>query len=68
MTRCPPLCGRTRPRGVEKGKRVTTLEKEKMVRWAVDDKEDWGREKELEADHRKVDKMVPEVEKSIWEN
>ena len=59
MTRCPPLCGRTRPRGVEKGKRVTTLEKEKMVRWAVDDKEDWGREKELEADHRKVDKMVP---------
>jgi len=58
MTRCPPLCGRTRPRGVEKGKRVTTLEKEKMVRWAVDNKEDWEREKELEANHRKVDKMV----------
>ena len=32
MTRCPPLYGRTRPRGVEKGKRVTTLEEEKMVR------------------------------------
>jgi len=32
ITRCPPLCGRTRPKGVEKGKRVTTLEEEKMVR------------------------------------
>jgi len=29
-----------RPRGVEKGKRVTTLEEEKIVRWAVNDKED----------------------------
>jgi len=58
MTRCPPLYGRTRPRGVEKGKRVTTLEEERMVRWTVDDKEDWGREEELEVDHRKVDKMV----------
>jgi len=58
MTRCPPLCSRMRPRGVEKGKRVTTLEEEKMVRWSVDDKEDWGREEELEADHRKVDEMV----------
>jgi len=59
MTRCPPLCGRMRPRGVEKGKRVTTLEEEKMVRWAVDNKEDWGREEELEVDHRKVDEIVP---------
>ena len=59
ITRCPPLCGRMRPRGVKKGKRVTTLEEEKMVRWAVDDKEDWRREEELEADHRKVDEMVP---------
>ena len=59
ITRCPPLCGRMRPRGVKKGKRVTTLEEEKMVRWAVDDKEDWRREVELEADHRKVDEMVP---------
>jgi len=32
MMRCPPLYGRTRPRGVEKGKRVTTLEEEKMVK------------------------------------
>ena len=32
MTRCPPLCSRTRPRGVKKGKRVATLEEEKIVR------------------------------------
>ena len=32
MMRCPPLCGRTRPRGVEKEKRVTTLEEEKMMK------------------------------------
>jgi len=31
MTRCPPLCSRTRPRGVKKGKRVATLEEEKIV-------------------------------------
>jgi len=32
MTRCPPLCSRTRSRGVEKGKRIATLEEEKIVR------------------------------------
>ena len=30
----------------------------KIVRWAVDKKEDWGREEEIEADHRKVEEMV----------
>jgi len=59
MMRCPPLCSRTRPRGIKKGKRVATLEKEKMVRWAVDNKEDWGRKEELKADYRKIDEMVP---------
>jgi len=29
------------------------------VRWAVDKKENWERKKEIEADHRKVEKMVP---------
>jgi len=28
------------------------------VRWAVDEKEDWGREKEIETDHRRVEEMV----------
>ena len=39
MTRCPPLCGR-RPREVKRVKRVATLEEEKIVRWAIDDKKE----------------------------
>jgi len=44
MTRYPPLCGRTRKkkqeRKVKRGKRIVILEEEKIVRWAIDDKED----------------------------
>jgi len=43
MTRCPLLCGGVRIKEEErkkKGKRVATLEEEKIVRWAIDDKED----------------------------
>jgi len=40
------------------GKRVATLEEEKVVRWAVDDKKDWRREKEVEANHRKIKEIV----------
>jgi len=32
MTRCPPLCGRTKPRGIEKRKRVATLKEKRIVR------------------------------------
>jgi len=39
MTRCLPLCGRSSPKK-EKVKRVVTLEEEKIVRWAINDKED----------------------------
>jgi len=37
---------------------VVTLEEEKIVRWAVDDKEDWEREEKVEANHRKIEEMV----------
>jgi len=43
MTRCPLLCGGNKgkeEKRTRKGKRVVTLEEEKIVRWAVDDKED----------------------------
>jgi len=60
--RCPPLCGRNtrlkEKRVRKKVKRVVTLEEEKIVRWAVDDKEDWGREEEVKVDHRKIEEMV----------
>jgi len=29
------------------------------VRWTIDEKENWGREKEMEADHRKVEEIIP---------
>jgi len=57
MTRCPPLCGG----GSQRKKKVKMLaieEEEKIVRWAIDDKEDWGKEEEMEEDHRKIEEMV----------
>jgi len=63
MTRCPPLYGRAvlkrKEKKAAKGKRVATLEEERIVRWAIDNKEDWGREKEIEEDHRKIEELVP---------
>jgi len=62
MTRYPPLCegnkGKEEKRA-RKEKRVVILGEEEIVRWAVDSKEDWGREKEVEVDYRKIEKMVP---------
>jgi len=62
MTRCPPLCKgnkRREEKRIRKGKRVVTLKEEKIVRWAVDDKENREREEEVEVDHRKIKEMVP---------
>ena len=39
---------------------MVILEEEKIVRWAIDDKEDWERKEEVEADYRKIEKMVPQ--------
>jgi len=39
MTRCPPLCGR-KSQKKEKIKRIATEEEEKIVCWAIDNKED----------------------------
>ena len=62
MTRCLPLCRRNielkEEKRAKKGKRVATLEEEKIVRWAVDDEEDWEREEEVKVDHRKIEEMV----------
>jgi len=58
IMRCPPLCG-GRSQRKEKVKMIVTKEEEKIVHWAIDDKEDWGREEEIEEDHRKIEEMVP---------
>ena len=56
MTRCSPLCGKA----VKiKGKKEIKEDEKKIIRWAVDKKEEWGREKEIKMDHRKVEEMVP---------
>jgi len=39
MTRCPPLCG-GRSQKKEKVKRIVTEEEEKIICWAIDNKED----------------------------
>ena len=63
MTRCPLLCRRNtkseKGQKAKKGKRVVTLEEEKIVRWVIEDKEDWGRDEEVEVDHKKIEEMVP---------
>ena len=63
ITRYPPLCERNTKleKGQEekKGKRVVTLEEEKIVRWVMEDKEDWGRDKNVEEDYKKIEEMVP---------
>ena len=62
MTRCLPLCSRMilkkEERKGKKGKRLITLEKERIVKWAIDNKEDWGREEKIEEDHRKIEELV----------
>jgi len=58
VMRCLPLCSGRSPKK-EKVKRVVTLEEEKIVRWAIDDKEDWGKEEEMEENHRKIKEMIP---------
>jgi len=68
IMRYPPICGQyvgKKEMGPEirkgrKGKKEIQGDKIKRIRWAADKKEDWGREKEMELDHRKVEAMVPQ--------
>jgi len=55
MTKCSLLCGKSVK--IQKNKEVRE-EKQKIVKWIVDEKKGWKREKEIEVDHRKVEKMV----------
>jgi len=61
MMRCLPLCSRIgqKREKKKKEKRVATLEEEKIVRWTINNKEDWKREEEIKEDHRKIEEMVP---------
>jgi len=39
--------------------RKRELAEEKAISWAADEKEDWGREEEMEIDHCKIKTIVP---------
>jgi len=53
LTRCPPWCSKSNKesRKERRKERVRGTEEEKAISWAVDKKEDWGREEEMEIDH-----------------
>ena len=53
LTRCPPWCSKSNE-GKERAKpkeRMRETEEEKAISWIADEKEDWGREEEMEIDH-----------------
>ena len=49
------------PTTVWKGSKDQRENERKIVRWAIDKKEDWGRKEEIEVDYRKVEEMVPKM-------
>jgi len=61
LTRCPPWCGKSNEEKerVKPKERMRETEEEKVISWAADEKKDWGREEEMEIDHRKIETMVP---------
>jgi len=61
LMRCPPWCGKSNEgkRRTKFKERARGTEEEKAISWAADEKEDWGREEEMEIDHRKIETMVP---------
>ena len=65
-TRCPLLCSKNEKIKREKERKEAVrrretrkIEKEKVINWAADEKEDWGKEEKMEMDHRKIEEMVP---------
>ena len=63
IIRCLPLCRRNiklkKEKKAKRVKRVATIEEEKIVRWAVYNKENWRKGEEI-ADYRKIEEMVPQ--------
>jgi len=64
--RYPPLCGkRKKARKILERKKtvrrqeIQKMEKEKTINWAANEKKNWGREKEMEMDHQKIEGIVP---------
>jgi len=65
IMKCPPWCGKdnrskeARERQKKEMRReARTVEEEKAISWVVDEKEDWGREEEMEINYQKIEGMV----------
>jgi len=58
ITRCPLLCGKL-IQIQKKGRKEGREDEKKMVRWAVNEKKDWGKKEKIEANHKKVEEIVP---------
>ena len=76
IIKCLPLCGRNTKlkerQKVKKEKRVVILKEKKIVKQAIDNKENQRREEEVKVDHRKIkdngSKKISKVKESIWES
>ena len=55
MMRCLPLYGKAIK---IKEKKETREDERKIVKWTVNEKENWEKEEEIEADYRKVEEIV----------
>ena len=57
------MCGRVvlkkEEKKVKRRKRVATLEEEIIVRWTIDDKENWERKEEIKENYKKIEELVP---------
>jgi len=62
MTRCLPLRSKTgqkkKEKEVKREKRVVILEKEKSIKWAINNKKNWEKKEEIEKNHRKIKELV----------
>jgi len=62
MMRCSPLCRKNKVKKEKQEieqRRKRGIEEETAIRWAADEKEDWGKEEEIEIDHHKIEGIVP---------
>jgi len=62
MTRCSPLYRKNKEKKEKRDlgkRRKREIEEEAAIRWAADEKKDWGKEEEMKMDHCKIEGIVP---------
>ena len=46
-------------------KKIVTLEEEKIVKWVINNKENWGKKEEMEEDHIKIEELCHKLHSVI---